>query len=84
MTDRLRPATEADARARSDLIARSARDLQAAGFTHGEMVATPAGERLYARHGWVAEARYTETLPGGIALPVIRMTKWLQAGQGDK
>lgn len=55
----------------------------AAGFTDGEMVATPAGERLYSRHGWVAANRYTETLPGGIPLPVIRMTKRLQAGQGE-
>ena len=48
-----------------------------AGFTHAEMVATLAGERLYSRRGWVIDRSYTETLPGGVQLPVIRMTKRL-------
>ncbi len=48
-----------------------------AGFTDAEMVATLAGERLYSRHGWVIDRRYSETLPGGVELPVIRMTKRL-------
>ncbi len=54
-----------------------------AGFTHAEMVATPAGERLYSRRGWQAERRYAETLPGGLLLPVIRMTKRLQGPSGE-
>ena len=55
----------------------------AAGFQHAEMVATLAGERLYLRHGWISERRYDEILPGGKALPVIRMTKRLQGPCGQ-
>ncbi|QMW24076.1 GNAT family N-acetyltransferase [Sandaracinobacteroides saxicola] len=47
----------------------------AAGFTRGLLVATPAGERLYARHGWQVEQRYDHVLPGGMKLPVILMKK---------
>lgn len=54
-----------------------------AGFTHAEMVATLAGEKLYSRHGWAIDRPYTETLPGGVQLPVIRMTKRLDGRTGE-
>lgn len=54
---------------------------QAAGFGEGQLVATLAGERLYSRHGWAVAERYDEILPGGIALPVIRMTKYFGSGE---
>lgn len=49
--------------------------IAAAGFTRIMMVATLAGEPLYARHGYVAEERYDVPLSGGLALPVVRMGK---------
>ena len=39
------------------------------------MVATLAGEPLYARHGYVAEERYAVPMAGGLTLPVVRMAK---------
>ena len=67
----------------SRLLAACEEAALAAGFQHAEMVATLAGERLYLRHGWVSEKRYDAILPGGKALPVIRMTKWLQGPCGQ-
>ncbi|MBL9186340.1 MAG: GNAT family N-acetyltransferase [Opitutaceae bacterium] len=49
--------------------------IHAAGFTRIVMVATLAGEPLYARHGYIAEERYTVPLRDGLALPVVRMGK---------
>lgn len=49
--------------------------IRAAGFTRIIMVATLAGEPLYARHGYVAEERYEVVLRDGLTLPVVRMGK---------
>ncbi|MDZ4287129.1 MAG: GNAT family N-acetyltransferase [Prosthecobacter sp.] len=49
--------------------------IAAAGFHDIMMVATLAGEPLYAAHGYAVEERYEAPLPGGLTLPVVRMTK---------
>jgi N-acetylglutamate synthase-like GNAT family acetyltransferase len=50
-------------------------DLRAAGFRHAVLVATLAGEPLYAAFGYTAVERYESPLSGGLTLPVVRMTK---------
>lgn len=57
------------------LLAASERAIAAAGFTRIELVATLAGEPLYASAGYAVVERYEITLPGGLALPAVRMTK---------
>jgi GNAT superfamily N-acetyltransferase len=49
--------------------------IAAAGFRRIAMVATTAGEPLYAARGYVVEERYEAPLPGGLTLPVVRMGK---------
>lgn len=53
--------------------------IAAAGFREILMVATLAGEPLYAAHGYTVQARYEVPLPGGLTLPVVRMGKTLPA-----
>ncbi|PZU45540.1 MAG: GNAT family N-acetyltransferase [Sphingomonas sp.] len=66
----------------SRMLAACEQAARDAGFTHAEMVATLAGEKLYSRHGWVGDRPYNEILPGGVELPVIRMTKRLDSLDG--
>lgn len=49
--------------------------LVVAGFREAVMVATLAGEPLYARHGYAVQERYEVPLGGGVMLPVVRMGK---------
>ncbi len=49
--------------------------LLAHGFTRATMVATLAGEPLYARFGYAVAERYEVPLRDGLMLPVVRMTK---------
>jgi GNAT superfamily N-acetyltransferase len=49
----------------------------AAGFTGAELVATLAGEPLYAAGGYVAVERYEIPLPNGLVLPVVKMKRSL-------
>jgi GNAT superfamily N-acetyltransferase len=51
--------------------------LVAAGFREAVMVATLAGEPLYAAHGYAVVERYEAPLAGGLTLPVVRMSKQL-------
>lgn len=51
--------------------------LTAAGFRDIVMVATLAGEPLYAAHGYTVAERYEVPLVGGLTLPVVRMIKSL-------
>lgn len=51
--------------------------LRAAGFTRVELVATLAGEALYARFGYAVAERYEAPMPGGLTIAVVRMTKSL-------
>ena len=48
---------------------------RAAGFTRFELVATLAGEPLYAASGYSVVQRYEVPLNGGLKLPVVRMVK---------
>jgi GNAT superfamily N-acetyltransferase len=50
---------------------------RAARFTRALLIGTPAGEKLYVTRGYTAEERYDAPLPGGLKMPVIRMTKSL-------
>lgn len=59
------------------ILERSEAAARAAGFHSAIMVATLAGEPLYARHGYRVLERYDAPLPGGITLPVVRMARKL-------
>jgi len=48
-----------------------------AGFRRAELVATLAGEPLYARFGYTAVERYEAPMTDGLSLPVVKMTKRL-------
>jgi N-acetylglutamate synthase-like GNAT family acetyltransferase len=48
---------------------------RAAGFSRFELVATLAGEPLYAAFGYSVIERYEAPLPNGLTLPVVRMGK---------
>jgi len=58
-----------------ELLATCERAAVAAGFRRLELVATLAGEPLYAAFGFRAVERYEVRLPDGSALPVVRMLK---------
>jgi GNAT superfamily N-acetyltransferase len=49
-----------------------------AGFRRVEIVATLAGEPLYALFGYAVMERYEVAMAGGLGLPVVRMTKSLE------
>ena len=51
--------------------------MQEAGFTESTLVATLAGEPLYASQGYRAASLEVLPLDGGSSLPVIRMNKRL-------
>lgn len=59
------------------LLEASERAIMGAGFQRVELVATLAGEPLYAAFGYRVAARYDAPMPGGLALAVVRMTKKL-------
>ncbi len=48
-----------------------------AGFHQAELVATLAGEPLYARFGYTVVERYEAPMAEGLSLPVVRMAKRL-------
>ena len=50
----------------------------AAAFSKAELVATLAGEPLYAACGYSVVERYELEAPGGVTLPVVRMTRTLR------
>jgi N-acetylglutamate synthase-like GNAT family acetyltransferase len=49
-----------------------------ADFQKAELVATLAGEFLYASHGYAVIKRYDSPLSGGLNLPVVHMAKALK------
>jgi len=57
------------------IIAACEEAARAAGFTDMELVATLAGEPLYAAFAFAAGERYALPLTNGEALPVVRMRK---------
>ena len=52
--------------------------IVAAGFPNAELVATLAGEPLYAAFAYAVVERYEVPLAGGLTLPVVKMRKQLQ------
>lgn len=54
------------------------RAIIGAGFRTVDIVATLAGEPLYASFGYTVVERYDITLAGGLSLPVVRMTRRLE------
>jgi N-acetylglutamate synthase-like GNAT family acetyltransferase len=46
-----------------------------AGFQKAELVATLAGEPLYASYGYVVVRRYDSPMSDGVSLPVVHMAK---------
>jgi len=54
------------------------RAIVAAGFRAVDIVATLAGEPLYASFGYKVVERYEIPLTGGLGLPVVRMTRTLE------
>ena len=59
----------------SSLLATCEAALQAEGFWRASLVATLAGEPLYAKFGYAATERYEIPLRAAPALPVVRMEK---------
>jgi len=57
------------------IMAACERAIEKAGFRTVEIVATLAGEPLYAAFGYETIERYEIPLEGGLNLPVVRMTK---------
>jgi GNAT superfamily N-acetyltransferase len=49
-----------------------------AGFQKAELVATLAGEPLYAACGYLVVERYEIVMTGGLGMPVVRMSKQLR------
>jgi GNAT superfamily N-acetyltransferase len=49
--------------------------IRAAGFRTIDLVATLAGEPLYAKSGYAVVQRYEVPIPRALNLPVVRMTK---------
>jgi hypothetical protein len=50
-----------------------------AGFRTVDIVATLAGEPLYASFGYAVVERYDIALAGGLMLPAVRMTKTMES-----
>lgn len=59
------------------LLAACEAAIRSAGFTRAELVATLAGEPLYAAAGYVATRRYEVPLREGLVLPVVHMARSL-------
>src|SRR5688572_22115238 len=59
------------------ILAACERDIRAARFHTVDLVATLAGEPLYAAFGWAAVRRYEIELSGGLTLPAVLMTRTL-------
>ena len=59
----------------TSIMVASERALIAAGFRKVDIVATLAGEPLYAAFGYEVVERYDIPMAGGLSLPVVRMRK---------
>ena len=60
------------------ILAACERAIREAGFCSVELVATLAGEPLYAAFGYTAIERYDIPLDNGLGLPAVRMIKQLK------
>jgi N-acetylglutamate synthase-like GNAT family acetyltransferase len=61
------------------ILTRCEEAIRTAGFREAVMVATLAGEPLYAAFGYAVIERYEIPLSGGLTLPAVRMGKRLSA-----
>ena len=61
----------------SAILAKCETEIMAAGFQKAELVATLTGEALYAAFHYQVIERYEVPMPGGLLLPVVRMSKQL-------
>jgi GNAT superfamily N-acetyltransferase len=61
----------------SAILAASESAIVAARFPTAELVATLTGEPLYAAFAYQVVERYEVAMPGGLTLPVVRMSKRL-------
>jgi GNAT superfamily N-acetyltransferase len=66
----------------SSIMAACEEAIIAAGFGGATIVSTLAGVPLYASFGYAENGRFEAALPGGLALPVVRMGKAL-SGPGQ-
>jgi len=62
------------------IMAACERAIVEAGFRTVDIVATLAGEPLYASFGYAVVERYDIALAGGLTLPAVRMTKSMESG----
>jgi N-acetylglutamate synthase-like GNAT family acetyltransferase len=60
------------------ILAACEKAMLEAGFQAAGLVATLAGEPLYAASGYAAVHRYEVPISGGLTLPVVRMTRQLR------
>ena len=60
------------------ILAACERAIRDAAFENVELVATLAGEPLYASFGYTPVERYEVPMKGGLSLPVVRMIKRLE------
>ena len=60
------------------ILAACERSILAAGFQSVDLVATLAGEPLYAAFGYTVVERSAIALAEGLSLPVVRMSKFLK------
>ena len=66
------------------LLEASETAIRAARFARIELVATLAGEPLYARFGYAVAERYDAPMPDNLTIAVVRMTKTLAHNSGEK
>jgi GNAT superfamily N-acetyltransferase len=64
------------------IIAACEQAIAHAGFRTADLVATLAGEPLYAAFGYLAVEHYDIPLAGGLSLPAVRMTKSIRMCEG--
>jgi GNAT superfamily N-acetyltransferase len=57
------------------IVLASENAIRAAGFRRVDIVATLAGEPLYASHGYTVVEHFDISMAGGLTLPAVRMTK---------
>ncbi len=65
------------------LLEASEAAIRAAGFKRVELVATLAGEALYARFGYAVGERYDAPMSSGLNLPVVSMRKKLSLAPAE-
>jgi GNAT superfamily N-acetyltransferase len=65
------------------LIERSIEAARAAGFARMELIATLPGEPLYRAAGFAETERFSLSLPDGVEVPVVRMSRAIGSPRGS-